>query len=193
MAATRPRTPVGDVSAVLLAAAGRAVEAGGPDAVTVREVARDAGVAPMGVYSRFGGKDGLLVALAAQGFDELVEAIRGARGPDALSRLAAACAAYRRHAVAHPQHYRLMVDEMARDASGPVRIAAGRAFDELVARVEDAQAAGALAPGDPHTAASQLWSAAHGAVALEIAGLVRVPDPAAAYEGLVRALLRGLS
>jgi AcrR family transcriptional regulator len=40
----------------------------GPGGLTVRAVAAEAGIAPMGVYNRFGGKDGLVDALLIIGW-----------------------------------------------------------------------------------------------------------------------------
>lgn len=186
------RTRSRDLTRVLLDAALRVLTEDGPEQVTVRRVAQSAGVAPMGVYSRFGGKDGLLEALVVEGFTGLREAVVSARGADATARLRAACAAYRSFALAHPRHYRLMFAQLPRLALGDAaRAAAGSAFDELVARVEDATRAGALGDTPPVLVAQELWAAAHGAVILEIDGLARA-DPAAAYAGMVNALLRGL-
>ena len=64
-----------DIEAALSDAAERVLVRDGPDAVTVRAVAAEAGVAPMGVYNRFGGKDGLVDELLSRGFIGLREAI----------------------------------------------------------------------------------------------------------------------
>src|SRR5580704_18943243 len=59
--------------------AGRAADAvlvrDGPGVVTVRPVAAQAGIAPMGVYNRLSGKDGLVDALLIRGFDRLRAAL----------------------------------------------------------------------------------------------------------------------
>jgi hypothetical protein len=46
---------------------------------------------------------------------------------------------------------------------------------------------------DPAETAQQVWSAVHGAVALELKGLLQGPDPLASYEALLATLLRGLA
>ena len=61
--APRVRTPSLAVTDSLIEAALSILEEEGIAALTVRSVASKAGVAPMGVYSRFGSKDGLLQAL----------------------------------------------------------------------------------------------------------------------------------
>jgi hypothetical protein len=70
---------------------------------------------------------------------------------------------------------------------------AAAAFGALVRHVETAAAAGAVAAPDPQEAAMQIWSAVHGAVALELQGLVLTPNAAATYTGLLDVILRGLA
>src|SRR6201994_254245 len=69
--ARRARTPSADVERELLAAAETVLVREGPGGLTVRAVAAEAGIAPMGVYNRLGGKDGLVDALLIKGFDRL--------------------------------------------------------------------------------------------------------------------------
>ena len=164
----------------------------GADRLTVRRVAERAGVAPMGVYSRFGGKDGLVQALLLEGFAGLHQAVSAARGLDPVDRVRRSCQAYREYALTHPAHYRLLFEQLARQApGGPVHVAAAAAFGELVARCEDAVRAGRLTPLPPEQLAQALWAACHGAVVLELAELSRA-DAGATYEMTVDALLRGL-
>src|SRR5262245_60864933 len=96
------RTRAVDVERVLLDAAHRLLEREGIDAVTVRRVAAEAGVAPMGLYHRFGGKDGLLEAIFADGFDALTVAVEDHPAGDPLDELRAGLAQYRRFAHANP-------------------------------------------------------------------------------------------
>ncbi len=65
------RTPSREVESALLEAAEEILATEGPSALTVRKVATCAGIAPMGVYSRFSGKQGLLEALFVKGFEGL--------------------------------------------------------------------------------------------------------------------------
>ena len=62
----------------------------------------------------------------------------------------------------------------------------------LVRAVELASAAGAISAPDPFEAAQQIWSTVHGAVALELKGLVLTPDPEASYRALIETIIRGL-
>lgn len=190
----RPRTPSADVTGSLLSAAGELLEAEGQDAITVRAVAGRAGVAPMGVYSRFGGKDGLLEALFVQGFEELHRVINEARGADARERLRLGCLAYRAFAVAHPNRYELMFRQMKElDLSPDALEQAERTFAQLVGRVEDAQVAGVVRPGDPVDIAQQVWNALHGGVTLEGLGVTFSADPERTFARMVETLLIGLA
>jgi len=81
------RTPSVDVHGLLLTAADAVLRREGLAGVTVRGVAAEAGVAPGGVYSRFGGKDGLIDALLIRGFDDLGAATAPRGESDARERL----------------------------------------------------------------------------------------------------------
>ena len=193
-AQARQRTPSADVTESLLAAAGELLESEGQEAITVRAVAARAGVAPMGVYSRFGGKDGLLEALFVEGFQELHATINDARGKDARSRLLLGCLAYRDFAVAHPHRYELMFRQMMELELGPeALVEAERTFGQLVGRVEDAQAAGVIRAADPVDIAQLIWNALHGGVSLENSGVTFVRDPGANFAAMVEALIVGLA
>jgi AcrR family transcriptional regulator len=192
--APRTRTPSADVTESLLDAALALLTEGGSDAITVRDVATRAGVAPMGVYTRFGGKDGLLEALFLDGFSRLQAAITAARGSDARSRLRNGCLAYRRFGVENPHLYELMFRQMLElELSAESLEQAERTFGHLVERVEDAAAAGAIRADDAVDVAQQIWNALHGTVSLEIAGVTFSSDPESTFAKLIDTLIAGLS
>lgn len=167
---------------------------GGSDSVTVREVAARAGVAPMGVYTRFGGKDGLLEALFVNGFTRLQESITAARGTDARSRLRNGCLAYRRFAVENPHLYELMFRQMLElELSAESLEQAERSLGQLVERVEDAAGAGFISADDPVDVAQRLWNALHGGVSLEIAGVTFSSDPERTFAAMLDTMLDGLT
>jgi AcrR family transcriptional regulator len=187
------RTPSRDVEEGLLEAAERILTDEGPSGITVRKVASCAGVAPMGVYNRFEGKQGLLEALFIRGFQTLRTMIAAANGPDAMHRLRAGCLAYREFALAHPQKYRLMFDHMQEiEPSETAQIEAFASFDQLVQHVSAARELRGLGVGSDVEVAQQLWSALHGAVGLELMGLMFTEDPAHSYTQMVDALLAGM-
>jgi AcrR family transcriptional regulator len=191
----RSRTPSAEVERELLAAAETVLVRDGPGGLTVRAVAAEAGIAPMGVYNRLGGKDGLVDALLIRGFDRLRAAIESPDDPDMRTRLRASGLRYREFALANPYFYAIMFeDAIPREhESAEVEEHARACFGALVRAVEMASAAGVIAAPDPLEAAQQIWSAVHGAVALELKGLVLTEDPAATYGAFLDTMIRGLA
>jgi AcrR family transcriptional regulator len=183
-----------DIRTALLDAAEAVLVREGPAAVTVRAVAAEAGVAPMGVYNRFGGKEGLVDALLIRGFEGLHDAVRWRGETDPLERLRQSGLRYRAFALAHPEHYAAMFGgALARGEPSPaLEECAGGTFAALVEHVGVAMAAGRLRPGDPRDVAQQIWSAVHGAIALEIGGRVLADDAEENYQALMDVMLRGL-
>lgn len=187
----RTRTPSVELTRELLRAAESVLVNEGLAGLTVRAVADEAGVAPMGIYNRFGGKPGLLAALLAMGFDRLRVAIEAADEPDARIRLRTCCLRYREFALANPHLYAIMFAGVIPPECGPadVRERAGACFAVLVRNVELAVPGRALSAPE---GAQQIWSALHGAVVFELQGIMHTPDPAASYRALLDTVLRGL-
>jgi AcrR family transcriptional regulator len=188
------RTPSRAVEQALVNAAERVLVRDGLGGLTVRAVAAEAAVAPMGVYNRFGNKDGLVAAVLARGFEGLRAATAAADDADPVDRLLTCGRNYRRFALENPQHYGAMFGAGWAAAVPTEELVdrAGAAFQALVDRVGYAVDRGALRPADPVDTAQLIWSSVHGAVSLELAGLGRTADPAASYEALLRMLLDGL-
>jgi AcrR family transcriptional regulator len=204
-AARRSRTRSADVERELLAAAEEVLVRDGPAGLTVRAVAAQAGIAPMGVYNRLGGKDGLVDALLIRGFDLLTASIEGsapgrsAQGQSATmhDRFLACGRNYRAFALANAHFYAIMFEGAIprdRENDNPlVEEHAAASFNALVRLVELGVASGAMDAPQPAEVAQQIWSAVHGAVSLELKGLVLTPDPLATYEAFLETLLRGLA
>ena len=198
-AARRGRTPSADVERELLAAAEAVLVRDGPGGLTVRAVAAEAGIAPMGVYNRLGGKDGLVDALLIKGFDRLRAAVDAAMNdtaePSMRARFLSCGLSYRQFALDNPHFYAIMFeDAILHEHDNPeVEEHAKAAFGALVRIVELSSAAGVIAASDPVEVAQQIWSTLHGAVALELRGLVLTPDPRYTYQSLLTTLIRGLA
>lgn len=105
-----PSSPPADAGQALLQAARRIFTAEGLQALSMRRVADAAGCTTMQVYSRFGGKDGLIQALFDEGFEALEEAQRAV--PLTLppaERVRHLCRQYLKVAAERPHHYSLML------------------------------------------------------------------------------------
>src|SRR5690349_24363902 len=102
----------GDLRAVILAKAADLVAHRGADGISLRELAREAGVSHAAPAHHFTDRRGLFTALAAQGFELLAADLA-----DARPRFLDAALAYVRFAIAHPGHYRVMFDKSLLDPS----------------------------------------------------------------------------
>jgi AcrR family transcriptional regulator len=153
----------------------------------------------MGVYNRLGGKDGLVDALLIRGFDRLrlaLEAALAAPGESAMRGRFIACGlAYRQFALANPHFYAIMFEDAIPHEHDNAEVGehATACFGALVHAVELSAAAGVIAAPDPLEVAQQIWSAVHGAVALELKGLVQTPDAQYTYQAFIATLIRGLA
>jgi len=186
-----------DASAAILAAARDLLAEEGPASLTVRRIAAQAGGSTMNVYSRFGGKDGVLDALFREGFATLRETMRRTRvTADPVADLRRCAAAYRRFALENRTSYLLMFSRWDSSfAPSPEGIAEAKATLGLLAdRVQQAVDAGALAPGDALELAADLWAANHGVVSLELVGMGPPGiDWGRRHTETIDALLRGLA
>ncbi|MCT7657699.1 TetR/AcrR family transcriptional regulator [Mycobacterium deserti] len=146
----------GDLKAVILAQAAALVAERGADGISLRELARAAGVSHAAPAHHFTDRRGLFTALAAEGWRLLAAALKDAR-PDFID----AALAYVRFAIDHPGHYAVMFDRSLINREDPELIAAvGAAGSELaqgVGTLDDARAT-----KDPQAAALAAWSLVHG-------------------------------
>src|ERR1700693_5459913 len=101
----------GDLPRALLDAALHIVETQGTEALTLRAVARRAGVSQAAPYRHFASKEAILAAVAEDGFRSLIAAMResvATCGEDPLGRLRAVGLGYVTFATSHPSHFRVM-------------------------------------------------------------------------------------
>src|SRR4051794_22103421 len=118
MAKTERRYHHGDLRRTLLDAALGIVEKAGPGALSLRELARRAGVSHAAPYRHFPSREALLGALAVEGFRGLGAEMQACAGDerDPLPRFRALGLAYVRYAVAHPGHFKVMFSSDLHDA-----------------------------------------------------------------------------
>lgn len=160
-AATQPRTSYhhGNLVEVLLAAAIALIEERGVEQLSVREVAKRAGVSPGAPFRHFASKTALLTAVAEQAMARLTESVRAALaalGPDGradpMEGLRAVGRGYLTWALANPTHFQVISSRTLIDFHGSERLVEeNEAMRVLVVDlIAAAQAAGGLRPGvDP--------------------------------------------
>lgn len=190
----RRRTASTEIEGRILAAALQILDEHGIEALTVRGIATEAGIAPMGIYNRFDGKTGIYEALWIEGFDRLAAQMELVSQSDSAPADLLACGLlYREFALSNSSHYRLMFMRTHNDykPSADASIAAARPLACLVAMVERAQAAGLMPPVRSIDLAQAFWAAVHGFVTLELSDMVFAIDAAFTYEALLQALLDG--
>ena len=153
----------GDLRPALLRAAVEVIGQAGPAAMSLREVARRAGVSHAAAAYHFGDKAGLLTALAAEGYRMLTDELRAAR--DARRGLLEVGVAYVRFAVSHRAHFEVMYrPELYRPDDAEVREA--RAAAAVLLYGTASPDSGQLAIG------AAAWSLVHGLATLWLNGIL---------------------
>jgi AcrR family transcriptional regulator len=169
----------------------------GPEPLTLREVARRAGVSHAAPYRHYPDKRALLTALAVEGLGLLAEALEAAlagAGPDMRARFLAAGHAYVRFSLDHRAHFRASFLTSEVDQSAPELARASQAcFGILLRYIAEAQAAGFFGPGDPMEIATAVWATHQGLASLAALGaLAKMGDIRAVSDAAHGRLLDGL-
>jgi len=165
----------GDLRNVLLQVAEDLLNREGVAALSLRQVAKSAGVSHSAPYRHFANKAKLLAALAQAGFERLEAAITKAASdnPDDPARqLLEAGIAYITLAVSHRETAQLMFGGMV-DVNGSVpelKDAVDKAFQALTDIVATGQRAGLYRDADTKVLAIAAWSIAHGLAMLITGG-----------------------
>ena len=165
-----PSEQHGDVRRLVLDAAIAIIESDGADSVSMREVARRAGVSHQAPYHYFGDRSGILAAISEEGFAGLAQAFRDVHETE-MPAAKAGFIAYLNFAREHIGHFRVM---FRNDICGVMTheltaVAADSAFDELrlmVSRITGPE----IDPNKAFTFAAMLWSLSHGLATLVIDG-----------------------
>lgn len=151
--------------ALIVDAATRMVDEGVPVAsLSLRSIARAAGISAPSIYPHFASLDVLVTALIDASFLELRRLIEASATADPADTLRAACVAYFQFGRAHVERYRAMFSP---DGYGPE---SGQALAYLETLLAECVSAGASASTDVHGDAFILWAAMH--------GMTTIPRPA---------------
>jgi AcrR family transcriptional regulator len=176
----------GDLRATVLTAASRLVAERGADGISLRELAREAGVSHAAPAHHFTDRRGLFTALAAEGFRLLADALTAAR-----AHFLDAALAYVRFAIHHPGHYEVMFDKSLLDPTDPelvdAQAAAAAELSRGVASLKDPHAV-----ADPQGAELAAWSLVHGFALLwlndALPPAVSAEDPMVTVERIAKIL-----
>jgi AcrR family transcriptional regulator len=158
--------PRGELAERLIAATLALLADAGTDAISLRAVARAAGVSAMAPYRHFADKEALLAAVAAHGFaglrDVLAQADSAASDGDAL---VAQAVAYVGFALANPALFRLMFGPPRACPHPDLLDASNTAYGVLATRV-----AAQAPPAARDTMALGCWAFVHGMALLHLDG-----------------------
>jgi AcrR family transcriptional regulator len=174
----------------LLQAAERVLERDGLSGLTLRAVAREAGVSHAAPTHHFGDLTGLVSELAAIGFRQFNTAMAaaGAAATPPLEKAMARAKAYVAYAQAHPGMYGLMFRTERLDMTRPSLCeAANASFEGLAGAIganRQEPISGAALPLEQAAAIARAWSLVHGFTTLLLDG--RLSD-------ILRRLPRGTS
>lgn len=183
----------GDLRRAVLAAAVAAIAESGPAGVSLRDLARRAGVSHAAPAHHFGDKAGLITAVATEGYRLLDEALTGAW--ERTGSFLEMGVAYVRFATEHRAHFEVMfrpdlyrADD--RELLEAQRLAAST-LSGGVRSLPDARAG-----DDPAVTELAAWSLVHGFATLLLSGILGPQigdDPEGTARAVAEMLLRGLT
>jgi AcrR family transcriptional regulator len=188
----------GDLKAALVEAAAEILRKEGLEALTLRAVARKAGVSQAAPYRHFADRRALMAAVAEVGFQRLqqamMQAMQSGQGRLGLKGVALA---YIRFALDNPAEYRLMFGpEVAKTDDLPELQETGRGVLGFVAAgMSQLQQAGLIGPGDPNLMAAATWATLHGLAMLILDRQTEgvAPDMNALVEEATRIMMFGMA
>ncbi|MFD4709606.1 TetR/AcrR family transcriptional regulator [Streptomyces sp. NPDC058430] len=177
----------GDLRAACLRAARELLEEDGTAGLSLRAVARRAGVSATAPYRHYADRDALVSAVAAEGYRELAGELASAHpAPATPTELSAVAVAYVRFALDRPAMFRVMFAEPC-DPADEERVAATAAISEYVRDM----VRGAFPGADPEVLSTTVWALVHGLAFLHLDGKLDSSTPevvAAQVESAVQAL-----
>jgi AcrR family transcriptional regulator len=163
----------GDLRAACLRGAMELLEEIGESALSVRAVARRAGVSPGAPYRHYADRDALISAVAAVGYRELAEYLAAIhRSPSSPEDLADVAVAYVRFALERPALFRVMFSEPC-DQGNTERVAAVAAISSYVSAI----VARSFPDADSDAMSTAVWALVHGLAFLHLDGKLDASTP----------------
>lgn len=184
MSRSKPAYHHGDLRAALLRAALELLEEDGESDLSLRAVARRAGVSAAAPYRHYADREALVSAVAAVGYRELARRLATAHpAPSTPDEIAGVAFAYVRFALDRPALFRTMFGEPC-DHDDDERVAAVAA----VAQYVRATAERSFPRADPDALATAIWALVHGLAFLHLDGKLDTRSPAAVEERVTAAV-----
>ena len=178
----------GNLRAALVGAAMELLEESGATALSLRAVARRAGVSPAAPYRHYADREALVSAIAAVGYRELAERLAAAHpSPSTPEQLASVAIAYVQFALERPALFRIMFGEPC-DRNDDERVAATAAVSAYVRSI----AQRTFPRADAEALATAIWALVHGLAFLYLDGKLDAPTPSAVADRItatIQALL----
>lgn len=194
----------GDLRHALVVSGLELLDSDGLAAVTLRAVARHAGVSHSAPYHHFEDKDALVAALAERAADQLVDELRTsmATAPSLPQAARSLGVAYVRYAVTHPERFRLLsrrrsTSSSSRSPEAKLAETSSVALLVLLKAIRLGQSTGAVVDDSPERLALTAWSSLHGVATLLLDGLLTdgpptVEEAERLAESATRILLQGM-
>jgi AcrR family transcriptional regulator len=161
-----------DLRQDVLQASRALIEEGGLDRLSMREVARKAGVSHQAPYHYFGDREAILAALAGEGFSRLGQSLARAAADagEPGDAVVAMGKAYVDFAIRHPPYFQVMfrADAVPLDRYPEARKQENEAFGKLVEEIDKAFTS--QAPEERRRIAVAVWAMVHGLATLILEG-----------------------
>lgn len=162
----------GDLRNALIQAGLEILSDEGANALSLRKVARRAGVSHAAPYRHFNDKEALLIAIAEEGFQKLSQQMQAAidRFPDSPGeQLLEVGWAYISFGLENPDHLRVMFGGMIEKQA----VDDANTFGLLLSAIQACQAAGIVKQGESQQLALTAWAQVHGLASLLIGRTLR--------------------
>ena len=184
----------------VIKAAVRYIADSGPDGLSFRQIAADAGVSHQAPYHHFGDRSAIFTEIAREGFQKFTEVMSSPARRDEDSNLAVRmCERYVDFALTNKGYFRVMFrsDLCQMDESPETQRAADEAFDTLLFAVGEILGSSASID-EIRVQATAMWSVAHGLATLLIDGplehkIGKVSDRRALVRSVANRMIDGLT
>lgn len=153
----------------------------GPQALSMRKLAKRVGVTAPALYRHFSNKEAVLVELVGEAFKLFSHYLyRALEGETPAARFSLTGRYYLQYALEHPRFYELLHgaheimghEELPKEASKHA-CAVGQF---MVDRVREGMECGMLRPGDSEDVARTIWALTHGLITIYQRGLLRTDE-----------------